>query len=47
VRIHHRRTACEECLIPDDKLTRILATALNRAAPAVTGSVIEHEHAQA
>jgi len=47
VRIHHRPNACEECLIPDDMLTGILATALKRAAPAVTGVVIEHEHPQA
>jgi Fe-S cluster biogenesis protein NfuA len=47
VRIHHRANACEECLIPDDMLSGILATALRRAAPDVTGVVIEHEHAHA
>lgn len=45
VRIRHRPNACEECLIPDDMLTGILATALRRAALDVTGVVIEHEHA--
>ena len=39
VRIRHRPNACEECLIPHDMLTGILA------APDVTGVVIEHEHA--
>jgi Fe-S cluster biogenesis protein NfuA len=47
VRIRHRPDACEECLIPDDMLTQLLATALRRAAPDVTGVVIEHEHAHA
>jgi len=47
VRIRHRPDACEECLIPDDMLTQILATALRRAAPDVSGVVIEHEHAHA
>jgi Fe-S cluster biogenesis protein NfuA len=45
VRIYHRANACEECLIPDDMLTGILTTALKRAAPDVTGVVIQHEHA--
>jgi Fe-S cluster biogenesis protein NfuA len=45
VRIRHRADACEECLIPDDMLTQILATALKRAAPDVTGVVIEHARA--
>jgi Fe-S cluster biogenesis protein NfuA len=43
VRVRHRPDACEECLIPDDVLSGILATALRRAAPDVTGVVIEHE----
>ena len=47
VRVGHRPDACEECLIPDDMLTQILATALRRAAPDVSGVVIEHEHAHA
>jgi Fe-S cluster biogenesis protein NfuA len=46
VRIRHRPGACEECLIPDDMLTGMLTTALRRAAPDVTGVVIEHETAQ-
>jgi Fe-S cluster biogenesis protein NfuA len=45
VRIRHRHDACEECLIPDDTLSGILATALRRAAPDLTGVVIEHEYA--
>lgn len=45
VRVRHRPDACEECLIPDDMLSGMLATALRRAAPDVTGVVIEHEHA--
>jgi Fe-S cluster biogenesis protein NfuA len=45
VRIHHRPDACEECLIPDDMLSGMLTTALRRAAPDVTGVVIEHERA--
>lgn len=45
VRIRHRPDACEECLIPDDTLSGILATALRRAAPDLTGVVIEHEYA--
>jgi Fe-S cluster biogenesis protein NfuA len=47
VRVHHRANACEECLIPDDMLSQILTTALRRAAPDLTGVVIEHEHAHA
>jgi len=45
VRVRHRPDACEECLIPDDLLSGMLTTALRRAAPDVTGVVIEHERA--
>jgi Fe-S cluster biogenesis protein NfuA len=45
VRLFHRANACEECLIPDDMLSGILTTALKRAAPDVSGVVIQHEHA--
>ena len=45
VRVYHRANACGECLIPDDRLSGILTTALKRAAPDVTGVVIQHEHA--
>lgn len=43
VKVHHRPNACEECLIPDDMLTAMLKSAMQRVEPDVTRVVIHHE----
>ncbi len=43
VRVHHRPDACEECLVPDDLLTAMFRTAMQRVAPEVTRVEIHHE----
>jgi len=42
VQIVHTPEACEECLLPDDMLQSMLATAFRQAAPEVSGVRIEH-----
>jgi Fe-S cluster biogenesis protein NfuA len=42
LRVVHRPGACEECLIPDDMMATMLATAFRKVAPDVTGVRIEH-----
>lgn len=45
VRVTHRPDACEECLIPDDMLSSMLASAMQRAVPGVSRVEIQHAHA--
>jgi len=44
LRVVHRPDACEECLLPDDMLGPMLATAFRAVAPSVTGVRVEHVH---
>lgn len=44
VRIGHRPSACEECLIPDDMLGPMLKSAMQRVAPAVMQVELKHDH---
>ncbi len=43
VRVVHTPQACEECLIPDDLLTSMLKTAMQRVMPDITQVQIHHE----
>jgi Fe-S cluster biogenesis protein NfuA len=45
VQIQHRPEACEECLIPDDMLTAMFRTAMQRVLPEVTAVELCHEAA--
>lgn len=45
VRVGHTPKACEECLVPDDMLTAMLKTVMQRVVPDVTRVVIRHEKA--
>jgi Fe-S cluster biogenesis protein NfuA len=42
LRIVHRSDACEECLIADDMLGPMLATAFRNVSPEITDVRIEH-----
>ena len=42
MRVVHRSDACEECLIPDDLMQSMFATAFRDVSPGVTGVRIEH-----
>ena len=42
LRIVHRPDACEECLIADDMLGPMLATAFRNVSPDITDVRIEH-----
>lgn len=45
VQVRHRPDACEECLIPDDMLAPMLATAMRRVVPSVSEVEIRHQRA--
>ncbi len=45
VRVHHRPGACVECLVPDDLLTAMFKTAMQRVMPEVARVEIHHETA--
>ena len=44
VRVLHGPSACEDCLMPDERLVAMLKQAMQRVVPDVSEVVLKHDH---